>query len=325
MGLLGKLKGNGETARGSGLFPPTQEHVLLYGVKDGVLVLRDHTLAVGVGMTSVDLSLLDPDEAEAKVLQYRAFLETLRFPVQIVVGTRPQDLEGYLGEIEQLIIGHERATGALQQTRDTIAGWQTGEDVVDLAFLYPEPEAAPLPYPAGKSAAYFRDRVRMRADGDRLGFEKWLTRTVDLLDERLSEHEHRLRLLYGQAEHAQAAVDRVQAPVRTFYWIIAHNPRMVETPLAGPLTRREFDDTKEVLEGRAAKVIAGLRHLGLAVWRATTTELVGEIFHFYHPPIPLQARITEAFLKPSYLAFRDDQPLQQPDSRPVAPALAASS
>ncbi|MEP7198330.1 MAG: hypothetical protein ABI874_00820, partial [Chloroflexota bacterium] len=92
--------GHDEEYRNDHQYPPTQEHVLARGVRDGVLVLKDNTLVAVVGVQPMDLSLLTPEERQAQLMQYEEALKELRFPHQIIVGTKPQNVEAYVAYLE---------------------------------------------------------------------------------------------------------------------------------------------------------------------------------------------------------------------------------
>src|ERR1700682_3391736 len=92
--------GHDEEYRDGPRYPPTQLHVLASSVRADLLVLKDHTLVAIVGVLPLDLSLLSGEEREAKIMQYEETLKEIRFPYQIVVGTKPQQVESYVAYLE---------------------------------------------------------------------------------------------------------------------------------------------------------------------------------------------------------------------------------
>ena len=93
--------GHDEEYRDGRRYPPTQDHILAREVRDGVLVLKDHTLVAAIGIQPLDLSLLAPEEREAKLMQYEEALKEIRFPFQIIVGTKPQQVDAYMAYLEE--------------------------------------------------------------------------------------------------------------------------------------------------------------------------------------------------------------------------------
>ncbi len=79
---------------------PTQQFVPVKEVRDGVVVLKDGTLATVVLVSSINLSLKSYDEQRATLSQFQSFLNTLDFPIQIVVQSRRYDVRPYILSLE---------------------------------------------------------------------------------------------------------------------------------------------------------------------------------------------------------------------------------
>ncbi len=74
----------------------TQDFVPIKEVRDGIVVLKDGGLRGIVLANSVNLSLKSADEQRATIMQFQSFLNTLDFPVQIVIQSRRLDIRPYL-------------------------------------------------------------------------------------------------------------------------------------------------------------------------------------------------------------------------------------
>lgn len=79
---------------------PSQTFVPVKEVRDGIVVLKDGTLCAIVLVSSINLSLKSYDEQRATLLQFQGFLNTLDFPIQIVVQSRRYDIRPYLLTLE---------------------------------------------------------------------------------------------------------------------------------------------------------------------------------------------------------------------------------
>jgi hypothetical protein len=62
--------------------------------------MKDDTLATVVLVSSINLSLKSYDEQRATLSQFQSFLNTLDFPVQIVVQSRRYDVRPYIVSLE---------------------------------------------------------------------------------------------------------------------------------------------------------------------------------------------------------------------------------
>ncbi len=79
---------------------PTQQFVPVKEIRDGIVVLKDDTLATVVLVSSINLSLKSYDEQRAVLSQFQNFLNTLDFPIQIVIQSRRYDVRPYILTLE---------------------------------------------------------------------------------------------------------------------------------------------------------------------------------------------------------------------------------
>jgi hypothetical protein len=80
----------------------TQTHLRIAEIRDNVLVLKNGGLRAVIETTSVNFNLKSEEEQNAIIYSYQAFLNTLDFPVQILVKSRKLDLDNYLSGLKDL-------------------------------------------------------------------------------------------------------------------------------------------------------------------------------------------------------------------------------
>jgi type IV secretory pathway VirB4 component len=80
---------------------PTQEFVPVKEIRDGIIVLKDDTLVTVVLVSSINISLKSYDEQRAVLSQFQNFLNTLDFPIQIVIQSRRYDVRPYILTLEK--------------------------------------------------------------------------------------------------------------------------------------------------------------------------------------------------------------------------------
>lgn len=80
---------------------PTQEFVPVKEIRDGVVVLKDGTLVMMVLVSSINISLKSYDEQRAVLSQFQNFLNTLDFPIQILIQSRRYDVRPYVLALEK--------------------------------------------------------------------------------------------------------------------------------------------------------------------------------------------------------------------------------
>lgn len=79
----------------------TQMHLQVAEIRDNILVLKNGGLRVILKTSSVNVHLKSEDEQNAVIYSYQNFLNTLEFPVQIVVRSKKLDLDNYLDGLKE--------------------------------------------------------------------------------------------------------------------------------------------------------------------------------------------------------------------------------
>src|SRR4030043_1066894 len=82
--------------------PEVQRFVEVKEIKDDVAILKDNSLKAVCACSSINFELLSVDEQEAITGRFQEFLNTLDFPLQIVIASRHFNIESYLNQIREL-------------------------------------------------------------------------------------------------------------------------------------------------------------------------------------------------------------------------------
>jgi len=80
--------------------PSTQEHINIARIQDGVIITKDGGMRIILLVSAVNFALKSEQEQNALIFQYQNFLNSLTFPIQIVIQSRQLDLTGYLARLE---------------------------------------------------------------------------------------------------------------------------------------------------------------------------------------------------------------------------------
>lgn len=78
----------------------TQDHLPIAGIQDGVLIMNDASIRVVLKVEPINFDLKSEAEQNSIIYGYQGFLNSLDFPIQIVVHSRKLDLERYLINLE---------------------------------------------------------------------------------------------------------------------------------------------------------------------------------------------------------------------------------
>lgn len=80
---------------------PSQDFIPIKEIRDGVVVLTDGGLRSILTVSSLNLGLKSQEEQDATIMQFQNFLNSLEFPIQIVVQSRRLDIRPYLITLEE--------------------------------------------------------------------------------------------------------------------------------------------------------------------------------------------------------------------------------
>ncbi len=97
----------------------TQQAINIAGIKDGVIVMKDGSYRLVLQVAATNFALKSEQEQNSIIFQYQSFLNSLHFPIEIVISSRRLDLTPYIAKIEKL---GEKQTSELikMQTTDYV-------------------------------------------------------------------------------------------------------------------------------------------------------------------------------------------------------------
>ncbi|MDP9212050.1 MAG: hypothetical protein M3N59_02125 [bacterium] len=79
----------------------TQAYLNISEIKDGVVVLKDGSLRAVLMTSAVNFALKSSEEQDAMIYAYQRFLNSLNFPIQILIHSRRLDLDYYLDKLKK--------------------------------------------------------------------------------------------------------------------------------------------------------------------------------------------------------------------------------
>ena len=98
----------------------TQNSLIISEIKDGIVILKDGTLRAVILASAINFDLMSRSEQDAVEYGYQGFLNSLHFPIQIVIRSQKIDLDSY---IESL--------GKIREGQDNTANETDGADATD--------------------------------------------------------------------------------------------------------------------------------------------------------------------------------------------------
>jgi len=74
----------------------TQEHLLIEDIRDDIVILKDGSCCLILQASAINFGLLSEKEQEAMIFAYAALLNSLFFPIQILIRSKREDVNAYL-------------------------------------------------------------------------------------------------------------------------------------------------------------------------------------------------------------------------------------
>lgn len=91
----------------------TQVHLKIAEIRDDTIVLKNGGLRAAFKVNSINFNLKSDDEQNAIILSYQNFLNSLEFPIQIVIRSKRLDIDNYLDSLNEL--GEKQTNELLQR------------------------------------------------------------------------------------------------------------------------------------------------------------------------------------------------------------------
>lgn len=163
---------------------PTQGLLRIAEIKKDTLVLEDGTLRAILAVSSTNFDLKSQDEQNALIYNYQRFINSLEFPIQILLQSRKMDVGDYLESLKHLMDKQTNELLRMQTTEyiDFIGRLVESANVMNKNFYCIVPyHYSVKPSGGGIFSRFFGGRVMQISEREK-NFDKYKI----LLDDRVS-------------------------------------------------------------------------------------------------------------------------------------------
>lgn len=114
----------------------TQLFLDLYDITNDLIILGDGAASLVITVSAMNFGLLSEGEQDATIYAYAALLNSLSFPIQIVVRSQPKDVTAYLKKIQDLEDGATNQTykQKIREYRSFVESLVQDQNVLDKKF-----------------------------------------------------------------------------------------------------------------------------------------------------------------------------------------------
>ncbi len=81
----------------------TQEHLDIYTIKDHLVYLKDGSVSLVLQTTAINFGLLSDEEQDATIYSYAALINSLSFPIQLLIRSQRKDVSEYIELLDDRI------------------------------------------------------------------------------------------------------------------------------------------------------------------------------------------------------------------------------
>jgi len=211
----------------------TQRYIDIAQIQDDVVVMKDGTMRAVILTSSLNFALKSEQEQQATVASYVQFLNSLKFPIQIVIQSRKLNIEKYIESLHQ----KER-----EQTNDLlkfqIVDYRNFiKELVELSEIMQKRFYVVVPYaPLSDTRRGFMDRLQsLFIPATKVTLQR------DKFVERKSELMQRVDLvLQGLGSMGlNSAVLNTQNLIELYYE--AYNPALAEQQKLGDINKMDVE------------------------------------------------------------------------------------
>ncbi|MDD3793369.1 MAG: hypothetical protein PHI37_01035 [Candidatus Gracilibacteria bacterium] len=82
----------------------TQRYLPFSSIKENIIIMKDGSARLIVKCSTINFLLKNTDEQDAIIISFQRFLNSLDFPIQVLVRSKKLDIESYLGNLNDKAI-----------------------------------------------------------------------------------------------------------------------------------------------------------------------------------------------------------------------------
>ncbi len=173
----------------------TQTHLRIGEIRDGFVVLKNGGIRAVLKTSSINFNLKSEDEQKAIIYSYQSFLNSLEFPIQILVRSKKLNIDDYIDQVKTL--GEKQENQLLQEQTyeyaDYIKRLVEYADIMEKSFYVVIPYDPSRAVDSGLGIQNFFQRLSPRdnltevkkRDGEFKNLEKTLTQRVSVVSSGL--------------------------------------------------------------------------------------------------------------------------------------------
>lgn len=212
----------------------TQRYLDIAEIRDDMVVLRDGTVRAVLMVSSVNFDLKSEEEQNAMVGAYVNFLNSLQFPLQIVVQSRPLNIDEYLQRL--VLTEREHSNELLRMQTADYRGFIS--DLVHLEKIMSKKFFIIIPYAPGQdNKLKFSDRV-----ASLFSTAKAVTLSRNRFEKYSRELNKRALFIYSGVTSMGLTARRLNTQALIELYYMSYNPSLALNESLADINKMSIDE-----------------------------------------------------------------------------------
>jgi len=85
------------------IFASTQDHLDIIDIRDDMLILKNNRVSLVIQTSAVNFALLSENEQDTRILAFAGLLNSINYPLQVIVRTKKIDISNYITYLEEYL------------------------------------------------------------------------------------------------------------------------------------------------------------------------------------------------------------------------------
>ncbi|MFA5842460.1 MAG: hypothetical protein WC882_02165 [Candidatus Gracilibacteria bacterium] len=198
----------------------TQLYMRIAEIRDNVVVLKNGGIRAVLKTSSVNIHLKSEEEQNAVIYSYQNFLNTIEFPIQIVVRSKKLDLDNYLDQLNDIAVKQQNPL-LKNQTTDYI---DYIKRLIEYADIMQKEFYVIIPYdpPRAKKITIFQKFAEFVSPRDNVAQLRIRHREFESLRKGLMQ---RVNIATSGLQNCGLKVDQLTTPELVTLFYECYNPR----------------------------------------------------------------------------------------------------
>ncbi|MBI4592310.1 hypothetical protein HY733_02580 [Candidatus Uhrbacteria bacterium] len=220
--------------------PSTERFLDIAEIRDDMVLLKDGTVRAVLLVSSINFALKSLDEQEAIIQAYMTFLNSLEYPVQIVIHSRRMNIDVYLNRLreQERTMQNDLLRGQIAEYRNFVS------ELVELGQIMQKIFYVVVPYdPLTNKKKSFWTRL-----SESISPAAAAKLNKKQLADRVEQLVRRVEIIQGQLNSMSLSSARLdtQGLIELYYNV--YNPNVFDTEKLTDIHQVQFEESSHVTE-----------------------------------------------------------------------------